>query len=161
MNTENLINRFFLSNPFYRGISEIVILIGTGIFGLIYSWSKISIFPITNITGVLFIVFAFAFHTWAEKDHKQAHERSGKIEKIVETGVYSTIRHPLYLTIILQNIGIALAFGVMITLILSLITVFHWIITCFKEEAVLLSNFPKDYAEYKQRVKWRMIPGIF
>jgi protein-S-isoprenylcysteine O-methyltransferase Ste14 len=161
MKTGNVLNAFFLSNPFYRGMSELFILIGTGICGLVFSWTRFSIFPVSNIFGGILILLAFAFHSWTEKDHKQAHERSGNIEKIVTTGVYAKIRHPLYLSLILQNIGIALAFGIMITFLLALLTFIHWIVTALKEEAVLLQTFPHEYMRYKQEVRWRVIPGVF
>jgi len=80
---------------------------------------------------------------------------------LVITGVYTNIRHPLYRSLILQNICIALAFGVMITFILALLTIIHWIVTALKEEGVLLQTFPHVYIRYKQEVRWRMIPGIF
>ena len=154
-------NAFFLSNPFYRGMFELLILIGTGICGLIFSWTRFSIAPMSNILGVILILLAFTFHWWTEKNHKQAHEHSANIEEIVTTGVYAKIRHPLYLSLILQNIGIALAFGVMVTFILALLTIIHWIITAIKEETVLLETFPDEYMRYKQEVRWRMIPGVF
>jgi len=140
---------------------ESVILIGTGICGLIFSWTKFSIFPVSNIVGGVLIVLAFAFHGWAEKDLKQAHEQPGDIDTIVTTGIYAKIRHPLYLSLIVLNVGIALAFGVMITFVIGLLTIIHWIITSLKEEDVLLQKFPNEYTRYKQEVRWRMIPGIF
>lgn len=161
MKIKNVFNVFFLSNPFCRGMFELFILIGTGICGLVFSWKGFSIFPITNIVGGILILLAFAFHSWTEKDHRQAHEHSENIEKIVTTGVYAKIRHPLYLSLILQNIGIALAFGVMITFAMALLTMIHWIVTALKEETVLLKTFPHEYMRYKQEVRWRMIPGIF
>ena len=161
MKIGNVFNVFFLSNPFYRGMAEIIILIGTGICGLVFSWKTFSIFPLSNILGGILILLAFAFHWWTEKDHKQAHEHSGNIEKIVITGVYAKIRHPLYLSLILQNIGIALAFGVMITFVMALLTIIHWTVTALKEEAVLLQKFPHEYMQYKEEVRWRMIPGVF
>ena len=161
MKIGNVFNVFFLSNPLYRGMFELFILIGTGICGLVFSWTGFSIFPISNILGGILIFLAFAFHLWTEKDHKQAHEHSENIEKIVNTGVYAKIRHPLYLSLILQNIGIALAFGVMITFLMALLTMIHWIVTALKEENMLLQKFPNEYMQYKQKVRWRMIPGIF
>lgn len=161
MKLGNVFNVFLLSNPFYRGMVELSILIGTGICGLVFSWKRFSIIPVSNIVGGILILVAFAFHCWTEKDHKQAHEHSGNIEKIVVTGVYAKIRHPLYLSLILQNIGISLAFGVLITFIVALLTMIHWIVTALKEEAVLLKTFPNEYAGYKQKVRWRMIPGVF
>ena len=161
MKIGNVFNIFFLSNPFYRGMFELFILIGMGIFGLVFSWTRFSFVPVSNIFGGILIPLAFAFHWWTEKDHKQAHEHSGNIKKIVITGVYAKIRHPLYLSLILQNIGIALAFGVRITFVMALLTIIHWIVTALKEEAVLLQVFPHEYMQYRQAVRWRMIPGIF
>jgi len=60
-----------------------------------------------------------------------------------------------------MNVGIALASGVMITFVIDLLTIIHWIITLLKEEKVLLQKFPNEYRRYKQEVRWRMIPGVF
>jgi protein-S-isoprenylcysteine O-methyltransferase Ste14 len=67
----------------------------------------------------------------------------------------------LYLSLILQNMGIALAFGVVVTLVTALLTVVHWTITALREEALLLKKFPREYSRYKREVRWRMIPGVF
>jgi protein-S-isoprenylcysteine O-methyltransferase Ste14 len=157
----NALNAFFLSNPFYRGMAEKIILVGTGISGLVFSWKTFSIFPLSNILGGILVLSAYTFHRWTEKDHKQAHKGSQDIEIIVTTGVYSRIRHPLYLSLITMNIGIALAFGVMITVVLTLLTIIHWVLTALKEEEALLKQFPVEYPRYKQRVRWLMIPGVF
>jgi len=161
MKSKNIFKAFFLSNPFYRGILELMLLIATGICGLVFSWTMFPIFPASHVLGIALIVLAIAFHSWTERNHKQAHEHSRNIGKIVNTGVYAKIRHPLYLSLILQNIGIALAFGVMITFILALLSIVHWIFTSLAEEAVLLQTFPVKYVQYRQEVRWRMIPGIF
>jgi protein-S-isoprenylcysteine O-methyltransferase Ste14 len=161
MKIGNVFNVFFLSNPLYRGMAEKIILIGSGICGLVFSWKMLAIFPLSNILGAILIILAFSFHRWAEKNHRQAHKKSQDIEILVTAGVYSKIRHPLYLSLILQNIGIALAFGVMITFVLALLTIIHWIVTALTEEAALLHTFPHEYLQYKQKVRWRMIPGVF
>jgi protein-S-isoprenylcysteine O-methyltransferase Ste14 len=62
---------------------------------------------------------------WTEKEHRQAHERSEDIDTLVTSGVYAKIRHPLYLSIIILNIGIALSFGVFLTFIMALLTIIH------------------------------------
>jgi len=161
MKIESTITTFLLSNPLIRGLLEWLILVGSGILGLIFSWYNFSIFPVSNIFGGILILFAFLFHLWAEKDHKQAHEQTDNINKIVSSGVYSKIRHPLYLSLIVLNIGIALSFGVLITFIIALLTVVHWGATSYKEEQILQIRFQDEYTLYKKSVKWRMIPGIF
>jgi protein-S-isoprenylcysteine O-methyltransferase Ste14 len=60
-----------------------------------------------------------------------------------------------------MNIGIGLAFGIMITFILALLTILHWVLTALKEEEALIKQFPDEYLKYKKIVQWRMIPGIF
>ena len=157
----NVIDAFLLSNPLYRGMTETIILVGTGICGLLFSWKTFPIFPLSHMSGGILILLAFGFHLLAHKEHKQAHEESQKIDNIVTAGVFSKIRHPLYLSVIAMNIGIALAFGVMITFILALLTIIHWVLTALKEEEALMKQFPVEYARYKQRVQWRMIPWIF
>ena len=161
MKTYNVLNAFFLSNPFYRGMAEKIILVGTGICGLLFSWKTFPIFPLSHMLGGILIVLAYGFHQWAHKKHKQAHEESQEIETIISTGVFSKIRHPLYLSLIFTNIGIALAFGIMMTSILALLTIIHWTLTSLKEEEALMKQFPAEYARYKQLVRWRMIPWIF
>jgi protein-S-isoprenylcysteine O-methyltransferase Ste14 len=49
----------------------------------------------------------------------------------------------------------------MITFVIALLTIVHWTVTALKEEAVLMQTFPQDYLRYKQKVPWRIIPGVF
>jgi protein-S-isoprenylcysteine O-methyltransferase Ste14 len=161
MESRTVLNAFFLSNPFCRGTIEKLILVATGICGLFFSWKTFPVFPFSHVLGAILILLAFGFHQWAHRKHKQAHEKSQQIEAIVTTGVFSKIRHPLYLSLICVNIGIALAFGVMMTSVLALLTIIHWAFTAIKEEEVLTNRFPAEYAKYKQQVRWRMIPWVF
>jgi len=161
MRISNVLNAFFLSNPLYRGIAEKIILVCTGICGLVFSWKAFPVFPLSHMLGGILILFAYGFHLWVHKKHEHAHEESKQIEAIVTTGAFSQIRHPLYLSIIFMNIGIAIAFGIMLTFILALLTIVHWAITALKEEEALMKQFPAEYERYKQRVRWRMIPWVF
>jgi len=161
MKNGNLIDFLLLSNPIYRGMIEYLLLIGTGIFGLVFSWSKLPLFPVLNIVGGILILSGLLFHVHAEKNHKQAHEKSADIVKIMKNGIFSKIRHPLYSSAIIINLGIALAFGVVLTLLVALGSIFHWIMTALKEEEFLLQKFGEDYRQYKKNVRWRFLPGIF
>jgi protein-S-isoprenylcysteine O-methyltransferase Ste14 len=161
MKNGNLIDTVLLSNPIHRGMIEYLLLIGTGILGLFFSWSKLPFFPMLNIVGGLLIFSGFLFHVYAGKNHPQAHEKSADIVKIVNVGVFSKLRHPLYLSAIVINFGIAFAFGVVLTLLIAVASMFHWIITALKEEEFLLQKFGQDYSQYKKNVRWRFLPGIF
>ncbi|MBW8004049.1 MAG: isoprenylcysteine carboxylmethyltransferase family protein [Planctomycetes bacterium] len=80
---------------------------------------------------------------------------------IVTTGIYSKIRHPLYLSLIFINLGIGLAFRVIWTLIIAVVTGVLAIMTALKEEEFLLKEFPEEYSQYKKDVQWRLLPHIF
>ena len=114
-----------------------------------------------NIIGGLLILSGLLFHVYAGKNHKQAHEKSANIVKIVNDGVFSKLRHPLYLSAIIINLGIALAFGVVLTLLIAVGSIFHWVMTALKEEEFLLKKFGEEYSQYKKDVRWRFLPGIF
>ena len=155
------IDKLLLSNPLVRGTIETLVLIGTGLLGLVFSWPALPFFPMLNILGVLLLIGGFAFHVYAEKNHKQAHEKSADIVKIVKSGVFAKIRHPLYLGIIVMNLGIALAFGVVATVVIAVASVFHWTLSALREEAFLLQKFGDEYKQYQKQVRWRFLPGIF
>jgi protein-S-isoprenylcysteine O-methyltransferase Ste14 len=161
MHNESLLLKFLLSNPFKKGMIEWVVLITSGICGRVFSWTFFSISPYTNILGGILIVAGLLFHLWSEKDHRQAHQKTDRIDFIVTTGVYAKIRHPLYISIIVLNIGIAVSFGVLVTLIIALLTIVHWVATAQKEEQALQIKFPDEYKHYKNSVRWMMIPGIY
>jgi protein-S-isoprenylcysteine O-methyltransferase Ste14 len=92
-----------------------------------FSLESISCFPIITYVGRYSDPLSLCVSSvGAQKKHKQAHEGSQEIETIVTTGVFSKIRHPLYLSIIFMNMGIALAFGVMMTSVLALLTTIHY-----------------------------------
>jgi protein-S-isoprenylcysteine O-methyltransferase Ste14 len=161
MKNENLIDSLLLSNPVYRAMIEYLLLIGTGILGLVFSWSKLPFSPVLNIVGGILILGGLLFHVYGEKNHKQAHEKSADIVKIAKNGIFSKIRHPLYTSAIIINLGIAFAFGVLVTFIIAIVSILHWIMTALKEEEFLLQKFGEEYSLYKKEVRWRFIPRIF
>lgn len=79
---------------------------------------------------------------------------------LVTGGIYSVIRHPSYLGILVLSLGWALAFraGVGVLLVLALISVLVGRMNA--EEALLRDQFGEEYAAYRKRT-WRLIPGVY
>jgi protein-S-isoprenylcysteine O-methyltransferase Ste14 len=161
MKEKSVFTRYLLINPCIKGSIEWVILAACGIFCMIMNFGIIRLFPFTQIAGAIIIIAALSFHLACEITHKQAHKEANKITKLATTGIYSVIRHPIYLSLIIINIGIALAFGSWIILILAAILSISPVATIFKEEKYLLTKFPEEYGMYMKQTKWRLLPGIF
>lgn len=161
MRNRKVIDVILLANPGHLALIELSLLVGTGVLGWVFSWPRLPLFPALNVTGGALFLGAIAFHLYCERTHQQAHDQADDITDIVTTGVYSKIRHPLYLSLIFMNLGIGFAFGVTWTLIIAIATGVLAIMTALREEKFLLEEFPEEYGQYKKDVRWRLIPKIF
>ncbi|MEX2689312.1 MAG: isoprenylcysteine carboxylmethyltransferase family protein [Candidatus Njordarchaeum guaymaensis] len=73
-------------------------------------------------------------------------------ERVVTTGVYSTVRHPQYLGGIFAHIGISFLLSALYSLLVTpLIIAIIYVITK-KEETELMREFGEEYNRYKKRV---------
>lgn len=81
-------------------------------------------------------------------------------QKVVDTGLYGIIRHPMYFATLLLFLSIPLILGSMYSFLIFL--VYPLIIAKrIKGEEKLLENELDGYREYKQKVKYRLIPFIW
>ena len=155
------LDKLLLIKPTHRVMIEWPILIIVAVLGTVFSWSKMPFFPYSNIIGGIVFISGMLFHKNCHKAHVQAHEQSGDIESLVKTGIFSRIRHPLYLSLIPVYFGFAIAWGVLWLLLPASILTVLTVLTAVKEEEFLLQKFGSEYEEYMQAVPWRFIPGIF
>ncbi len=81
-------------------------------------------------------------------------------QHVITSGVYSFVRHPLYLGCMLMMLGAPLLTGSLFALILTLVAMPALIIRILGEEKMMLEELD-GYEEYKQKVKYRLIPLIW
>jgi protein-S-isoprenylcysteine O-methyltransferase Ste14 len=81
-------------------------------------------------------------------------------QPVVSTGLYGVVRHPMYAGALLLMISIPLALGSYwsLSLLLVLVPLLAW--RLIDEERVLVRDLP-GYADYRLRVRYRLVPGVW
>lgn len=161
MKQQSIINRYLLAKPNIIFMIGFLIILSTGILGEIFNWTKIPFSPYSNIIGGIIAFSGWILHLYCHRTHRQAHKKSQHINKIVTTGIFSKIRHPMYLGIIITYFGLAIAWGILWMLIPAILFSLLAALVSIKEEEYLLQKFGIEYKEYMQKVPWRFIKKIF
>ena len=81
-------------------------------------------------------------------------------QKVVSTGLYGIVRHPMYTATIGMFMTMPIILGSWWAFIV-MIPYIPVIIVRIKDEEILLSAELSGYAEYRNKVKWRLIPYIW
>ncbi len=79
---------------------------------------------------------------------------------LVTTGIYSAIRHPSYLGLLISSLGWGLAFRSGIGVLLTLLLIVPIVGRMRAEEKLLRTQFGVDYDAYRTRTS-RLIPGVY
>ena len=142
--------------------SAVMFLLGFIIAGLNYRYKWIEIpNAITIISSILFVI---AYILYAEVLRENTYlSRTIEVQenqKVIDTGLYGIVRHPMYAVTILLFLTIPLILGSIISFIIFLIYPIIIAKRIKNEEKVLERNL-KGYKEYKNKVKYKIIPLIW
>ena len=143
-------------------LSGIMFLVGFIVAGLNYRFEWL-ILPdiVVTISGILFI---FAYILYAEVLRENTFlSRTIEVQKdqkVVDTGLYSIVRHPMYAITVLLFLTMPLILGSLFSFIIFLVYPFILVKRIKNEEEVLERDL-KGYKEYKNKVKYRLIPYIW
>jgi protein-S-isoprenylcysteine O-methyltransferase Ste14 len=107
--------------------------------------------------GFLAVLRTFRENSFAAPVIKIQQERG---QKVIDTGPYAVVRHPMYAAALLHIFGTPLVLGSWIGLVVLPIIVGCLIVRIFIEEAMLRKGLP-GYREYAARVRYRLVPGIW
>ncbi len=110
------------------------------------------------------VVFLFAYVLYAEVLRENTYlSRTIKVQenqKVIDTGLYGIVRHPMYSVTLLLFLSMPLVLGSIYSFIVFL--VYPIIIAKrIKHEEEFLEKELSGYSEYKQKVKYRLIPFIW
>ena len=143
-------------------MSGLMFVAGFVVAGLDYrfSWSRMPM-AVTVASSVLFLL---AYVLYAEVLRENAYlSRTVKVEEgqtVISTGLYGIVRHPMYAATILLFIMMTLVLGSWYAAIIFLAYPVLIVIRLSGEEKLLLKELP-GYGQYREKVKYRIIPFIW
>lgn len=116
------------------------------------------------ILGALLIPLGFAGVLWTFRENSFAAPvvkiQNERGQKVIDTGPYALVRHPMYAGALLYMLGTPLVLGSWLGLAALPVIVGFLIIRIYIEERTLREGLA-GYADYMDRVRWRLIPGLW
>ena len=143
-------------------LSGLMFIIGFVLAGLNYRYSWIVLPNVVIIIGT--IIFLLSYVMYAEVLRENVYLSRiievQKEQKVIDTGLYGIVRHPMYLATILLFLSMPLILGSVVSFVIFLVYPFI-IAKRIKNEEVVLEKQLKGYKEYKNKVKYKLIPFIW
>jgi protein-S-isoprenylcysteine O-methyltransferase Ste14 len=125
-----------------------------------FHWSSVPLAGIV-IGDVLFAIgFLFVGRVYRENTYTSATIEIHEGQRVIDSGPYAIVRHPMYSGALLYMLGTPLAlasyWGLLGFVLLLLVIVWR-----LQDEERMLSGELPGYADYRARVRWRLIPGVW
>ncbi len=143
-------------------LSGIMFLSGFIVAGLDYRFQWIKLPNWLVIVGA--VIFLIAYGLYAEVLRENTYlSRTIEVQenqKVIDTGLYGIVRHPMYAVTLILFLSMPIVLGSVIAFIIFLTYPFI-IAGRIKNEEKVLEEGLAGYKEYKQKVKYRLIPFIW
>jgi len=143
-------------------LSGIMFLVGFVVAGLDYRFQWIKLPEWLVIVGA--VVFVIAYGLYAEVLRENTYlSRTIEVQenqKVIDTGLYGIVRHPMYAVTLILFLSMPIVLGSVISFMIFLAYPFI-IAGRIKNEEKVLEEGLAGYKEYKQKVKYRLVPFIW
>lgn len=115
-----------------------------------------------SIIGAVLFLAAYALYAEVLRENTYL-SRTIEVQedqKVIDTGLYGIVRHPMYMATVILFLAMPLVLGSVISFVILLFYIPIIIKRIRNEETVLERDLP-GYTEYKQKVRFRLIPFIW
>ena len=143
-------------------LSGIMFLAGFIVAGLNYRFNWVQLPNIVVIISSIIFIISYLIYGEVLRENSfllrtiEVQEN----QKLIDTGLYGIVRHPMYTATIFLFLSMPLILGSIISFIIFLMYPFIIIKRLKNEEQILERELP-GYLEYKKKVKYRIIPFIW
>jgi protein-S-isoprenylcysteine O-methyltransferase Ste14 len=125
-----------------------------------WHWSAVP--PYAVIAGNILIVFGWTIILFVFRENTFTSATIGVTanQRVISTGPYAVVRHPMYTGSLLYFLGIPIALGSWWGLLAAILMMPVFVLRLFDEEKLLARNL-LGYSEYMDRVQYRLIPRVW
>ncbi len=125
-----------------------------------FGWSSPPAFLTIAADVLIMLGLYIVFLVYRENSFASATIEVAADQRVISTGPYAVVRHPMYAGGFLYLLATPLALGSWwgLLAVAALAPFFAW--RLFDEERVLTEKLP-GYADYCSKLRWRLIPGVF
>ena len=143
-------------------VAGLMFIVGFVVAGLDYrfGWSQMPDWIVVAAAVVFLVDYALYAEVMRENVYLSRTIKVEEGQKVVDTGLYSIVRHPMYTVTIEMFMMMPLVLGSWYALIVFAVYPAVIIVRLKDEEALLTKELP-GYEEYKKRVKYRIFPFIW
>lgn len=143
-------------------LSAMIFMIGFVLSGLDFrfGWTQLPLPAV--LAGALLFLLAYGLYIEVIRENAYL-SRTVEIQenqKVIDTGLYSIVRHPMYMAVILLFLAMPLVLGSAVA-VLPFLFIPTVLTKRIKNEEAVLEDGLSGYREYKAKVKWRLIPFIW
>jgi protein-S-isoprenylcysteine O-methyltransferase Ste14 len=136
-----------------------VMLVGAGLDHR-YQWSSVPA-PVVLLAAALVLLGMFlVFRAFQANSYAAGTVRVEATQRVIATGPYRCVRHPMYTGAVLLFVATPLALGSWWTLPAAIALMGMIIVRLSEEEKYLAKNLP-GYNLYRQQVRYRLIPYVW
>ncbi len=125
-----------------------------------FQWSHLPLWLVIVAALILLASYGLYAEVMRENAYLSRTVEIQENQKVIDTGLYGIVRHPMYFATTLLFLSFPIVLGSAVAFPIFLFYPFL-LVKRIKNEEMILENGLKGYKEYKERVKYRLIPFIW
>ena len=125
-----------------------------------YGWSNLSRWLVFVAVAVFLVAYGIYAEVMRENVYLSRVIEVQESQKVIDTGLYGIVRHPMYFATLFLFLAIPLILGSVYAFVIFLIYPIILFVRIKNEESVLEKELP-GYIAYTKKVKYRLIPFVW
>ncbi len=125
-----------------------------------FGWSDVPVWVVLAAAGLTLLGYGVIFLVFRENRYAARVVEVTEGQKVIDSGPYAIVRHPMYVGTVLMYVFSPLALGSWWATLLGLGIIPILVIRILNEEKVLAGELD-GYEAYRQKVRFRLLPGVW